>query len=42
MMTPTVDLDVQGSRGTATLTAIIDTGFDGDLCLPTSLAVGLD
>ena len=40
-MTPTSQLEVQGSRGAVELTAIIDTGFDGHLCLPTSLAVGL-
>lgn len=40
-MTPTTRLHVQGSRGAAEVTAIIDTGFDGHVCLPTTLAVGL-
>jgi clan AA aspartic protease len=30
-----------GSRDAVSLTAIVDTGFDGDVCLPTALAVGL-
>jgi clan AA aspartic protease len=40
-MTPTVDLKVIGSRSVVPLTAIIDTGFNGDLCLPTAVAVRL-
>ncbi len=39
-MTPTTELEVQGTRGSASITAIIDTGFEGDLCLPVSVAVG--
>ena len=38
-MTPTARIEVIGSRRTLALTAIVDTGFDGDLCLPTRLAV---
>lgn len=43
-MTPTADLEIIGSRGSMPITAIIDTGFDGYVCLPTSIAVqlGLD
>jgi len=40
-MTPTANLDVSGSRGSIRITAIIDTGFDGYVCLPTSVAVQL-
>jgi clan AA aspartic protease len=40
-MTPTVALEVRGSRGSMRITAIIDTGFDGYVCLPTSFAVQL-
>jgi len=40
-MTPTAQADVIGARKTIAITAIVDTGFDGDLCLPTRLAVQL-
>jgi clan AA aspartic protease len=40
-MTPTFDLEVIGSRTRVSITAIIDTGFDGSICLPTVLAVRL-
>ncbi len=40
-MTPTAQIEVIGSRQTVTLTAIVDTGFDGDFCLPTRHAVQL-
>lgn len=40
-MTPMVDLKVVGSRGPVSVTAILDTGFDDHLCLPTRLAVTL-
>jgi predicted aspartyl protease len=40
-MTPKTQLEIQGSRSTAAITAIIDTGFDGFVCIPTSVAVGL-
>jgi clan AA aspartic protease len=40
-MTPTARIEAIGSRQTTALTAILDTGFNGDLCLPTRLAVQL-
>ena len=40
-MTPTVRIEAIGSRQTLALNAIVDTGFDGDLCLPIRLAVQL-
>ncbi len=40
-MTPTARIKITGSRETADLTAIIDTGFDGDICIPTARAVQL-
>ena len=40
-MTPTFDLEVMGSRARISVTCIIDTGFEGDICLPTALAVRL-
>jgi clan AA aspartic protease len=40
-MTPTARIKAIGSRQTLALTTIIDTGFDGYLCLPTRLAVQL-
>ena len=40
-MTPTADLEIMGSRASMAITAIIDTGFDGYVCLPTSIAVQL-
>ncbi len=40
-MTPTVSIEVIGSRQTLAVSAIVDTGFDGDLCLPIRLAVQL-
>ena len=40
-MTPRVDLLVFGSREQISISAIVDTGFDGYLCLPTSVAVRL-
>ncbi len=30
-----------GSRASVPLTAIVDTGFDGDVCVPTGVAVSL-
>ena len=41
---PKVPLMVRGARGDLMLSALIDTGFDGDLCLPVSVAIelGLD
>lgn len=40
-MTPSADVEIRGSRGSMPITAIIDTGFDGYICLPTSIAVQL-
>lgn len=40
-MTPTVDLEVIGARRAVKLTAIVDTGFDGDVCLTVGVAVAL-
>lgn len=40
-MTPTAPIAVIGSRQSIELTAIVDTGFDGDLCIPTRVAVQL-
>ena len=40
-MTPTAEIEVFGSRQAVTLTAIVDTGFDGDFCLPIRHAVQL-
>ena len=37
--TPVIALQVRGSREEVTLEGIVDTGFDGFLCLPTSIAV---
>ena len=40
-MTPTAQIEVFGTRQAVRLTAIVDTGFDGDFCLPTRHAVQL-
>jgi clan AA aspartic protease len=40
-MTPKIDINVAGTRSEVPVTAILDTGFDGYLCLPTALAVNL-
>lgn len=40
-MTPTMDIEVIGVRRRITLTAIIDTGFDGELSVPINVAVTL-
>jgi clan AA aspartic protease len=40
-MTPTADVEVRGSRGAVRLTGIIDTAFEGEICLPKTVAVGL-
>lgn len=40
-MTPTAPIEVIGGRQTIEFTAIVDSGFDGDLCVPTRLAVQL-
>jgi predicted aspartyl protease len=36
-----VTIIVHGARGELTLDAVIDTGFDGDLCLPVPVAIEL-
>ena len=40
-MTPTIKLEVHGTRHAVELTAIADTGFDGDVCVPAIVAVSL-
>jgi clan AA aspartic protease len=40
-MTPTADVEAIGRRRRVRLTALIDTGFDGDICVPTTVAVSL-
>lgn len=40
-MTPRCNIEVIGSRESILLNALIDTGFDGDLCLPVPVAVSL-
>ena len=40
-MTPTATVEVIGGRKSIELTAIVDTGFDGDLCVPVKYAVQL-
>lgn len=40
-MKPRTNIEVIGSRSTLSLSAVIDTGFSVDLCLPTEIAVGL-
>ncbi len=40
-MTPRTDITVGGSRGSAKISAVIDTGFDGYLCLPVEVAENL-
>ena len=39
--TPIITLNVLGARGTMTVEGILDTGFDGFLCLPIPLALTL-
>jgi len=38
---PRVETSVKGSRASALVQAVVDTGFDGEICLPTSLAIQL-
>lgn len=38
---PRLTINVIGDRAEAKLDALIDTGFDGSLCLPLSIAVQL-
>jgi clan AA aspartic protease len=39
LLTPRLKVKVAGLKGTIELEAIIDTGFNGDLCMPITLAV---
>ena len=38
---PTLSVTLAGPLGQVTLTAVVDTGFDGDLCIPVPTAVSL-
>jgi len=38
---PRIRITVVGTHGEATVDAVIDTGFDGDLCLPILIAIKL-
>ena len=38
---PVIELKVHGAREEVTVEGILDTGFNGFLCLPTSIAVSL-
>lgn len=38
---PIVEVTVEGSRGSIIAGAILNTGFDGDICLPTQVAIQL-
>lgn len=38
---PRAAITVYGARGDLALDAVIDTGFDGDVCLPLSIAIEL-
>jgi clan AA aspartic protease len=40
-MTPTVEVEVGGSRESVSIEAILDTGFDGVICISTNTAVQL-
>ena len=40
-MTPTLEIEALGARGSVMITALLDTGFDGEVCLPTEVAVSL-
>lgn len=37
-MTPRTDITVGGSRGSAVIPAVIDTGFEGYVCVPVQIA----
>lgn len=41
LLSPRLKVKVAGLRGTIELEAIVDTGFNGDLCIPITLAVQL-
>jgi len=36
-----IEVEVAGSRSTVKLSALLDSGFDGDLCIPIEVAVSL-
>ena len=38
---PRITVSIFGNRGEVTIDAVIDTGFDGSLCLPLSIAIPL-
>lgn len=38
---PRIEISVIGIRATCSIEAVIDTGFDGDLCLPIQIAIQL-
>lgn len=38
MLTPTAEIEVIGTRRRRRVTALIDTGFSGYLCIPTTIA----
>jgi len=38
---PVIELQIRGAREEVTVEGILDTGFNGFLCLPTSIAVSL-
>jgi clan AA aspartic protease len=40
-MTPRAEVEVGGSKGKVAIEAIVDTGFDGHLCIPVEVAVHL-
>ena len=40
-MTPITTVQVGGTRRTLTLEAIVDTGFDGEICVPLDVGVTL-
>lgn len=39
LLSPRLKVKVAGLKGTIDMEAIVDTGFNGDLCMPTTLAV---
>lgn len=40
-ITPRIDIQVIGAGCSVALTALLDTGFNGEVCLPTDIAVSL-
>lgn len=40
-MTPMTEVQVSGNKGNCTIKAIVDTGFEGFLCIPVDIAVAL-